>query len=346
MMDQVEPALRSILLGILEEMERQQRERVTRDEFIELRQVVQELCEAQKKTEEQIKELTRAVGELTEAQKKTEQRLDQLTEAQRKTEQRLNELAEAQRKTEQTVNELTEAQKKTEQRLNELAEAQRKTEQRLNELAEAQRKTEQTVNELAEAQRKTEQRLNELAEAQRKTEQTVNELTEAQKKTEQRLNELAEAQKKTEKELAALAKQVGGLSNAVGYGIEDRLMAFIPAYIQKTYRLRTISVGRKNIVYPSGEYDEVNIFTEAVDPEGKKFYVIGECKAQPGKKDVDRFVKKVRRLEAHLKASIYPLLVGYSFSPEIERYISQRYPFINTAMTYEIEMIGRGQSFP
>jgi uncharacterized protein YoxC len=275
MMDQVEPALRSILLGILEEMERQQRERVTRDEFIELRQAVQELCEAQKKTEE---------------------------------------------------------------RVNQLAEAQKKTEEKVNQLAEAQKKTEERVNQLAEAQRRTEERLNQLAEAQKRTEEQVKELTRV-------VVELTEAQKKTEKEIAALAKQVGGLSNAVGYGIEDRLMTFIPAYVQKTYGLRTVSLGRKNVVYPSGEYDEVNIFAEAVDPEGKKFYVIGECKAQPGKKDVDRFVKKLRRLEAHLKASVYPLLVGYSFSPDIERYISERYPFIKIAMTYEIEMIGRGQSF-
>ncbi len=80
---------------------------VTKAEFNELKEVVQELAEAQKRTEQR-------VNELAEAQKRTEQRVDELAEAQKRTEQRLealtirvDELAEAQKRTEEALAKLT-----------------------------------------------------------------------------------------------------------------------------------------------------------------------------------------------------------------------------------------------
>ena len=96
---EVEPHLRDILISILEEIEKhtqQIAQQVTKEEFNELKEIVAELAEAQKKTEQRI-------NELAEAQKKTEQRLNELAEAQKKTEQRLNELAEAQKKLTQSL---------------------------------------------------------------------------------------------------------------------------------------------------------------------------------------------------------------------------------------------------
>ncbi len=137
-LETVEPSLREVLLAILEEIEKQQKERVTKDEFRELKDIVAELAQAQKKTEQR-------VNELVEAQKKTEQRLDSLT-------QKVNELAEAQKKTEQRLDSLT-------QKVNELAEAQKKTEQQVNELAKAQKKTEQEIYNLVKRMDVFEERL-------------------------------------------------------------------------------------------------------------------------------------------------------------------------------------------
>ncbi len=155
-LEKVEPYLREVLISILEEIERQREERVTRKEFQELRDIVKELAEAQRRTEER-------VNELAQAQRKTEERLNELAEAQRKTEERVNELAEAQRKTEERLTRLEETVEK-------LAQAQRKTEERLTRL-------EETVEKLAEAQRRTEERVNELAQAQRRTEEEIARLT-------------------------------------------------------------------------------------------------------------------------------------------------------------------------
>ncbi|MEJ5300833.1 MAG: hypothetical protein WHS38_07580 [Thermodesulforhabdaceae bacterium] len=92
-LDTVDPKLRRVLLAMLEELERQREESVTKKEFLELKEIV--------------RELGKTVQELAVAQKRTEERLNELAEAQKKTEQRLEALAKR-------VDELAEAQKKTE----------------------------------------------------------------------------------------------------------------------------------------------------------------------------------------------------------------------------------------
>jgi len=99
-LEKVEPHLREVLVSILEEIERQREERVTRKEFQELRDIVKELAQAQRRTEER-------VNELAQAQRRTEERVNELAQAQRKTEERVNELAQAQRKTEEEIARLT-----------------------------------------------------------------------------------------------------------------------------------------------------------------------------------------------------------------------------------------------
>ena len=66
-------------------------------------------------------ELKEIVRDLSEAQKKTEQRLNELAEAQKKTEQRVNELAEAQKRTERELRLLTSEHRKTREQLGGLA---------------------------------------------------------------------------------------------------------------------------------------------------------------------------------------------------------------------------------
>jgi len=102
-----------------------------------------------------ISELRAVVKELAEAQKRTEQRVEQLAEAQKKTEERLT-------RVEGAIEELAEAQKRTEQRVEQLAEAQKKTEERLI-------RVEGAIEELAKAQKRTEEELRELIKEHKET---------------------------------------------------------------------------------------------------------------------------------------------------------------------------------
>ena len=207
----------------------------------------------------------------------------------------------------------------------------------VKELGEAQKRTELRVEELAEAQKRTELRVEELAEAQKRTELRMEELAEAQKKIELRMESLVKAQNKIEAEVRDVKKQLGGLTADVGYGIEDKIMPYIRDFGKKEFEADIRLVERKNLVYPDGKYDEINIYAEGLK-KGKPVFLIGECKAQPGKKDFDRFAKIAERVKKILSGDIYAFIVGYSFSPEIEVYAKEKYPHIRTYKTYQFEM--------
>ncbi len=193
------------------------------------------------------------------------------------------------------------------------------------------------VRELAEAQKRTENRIEELTEAQKRTENRMEELTEAQRK-------LTEVQKNTELEVRSLAvtvkdiqKQLGGLTMDVGYGIEDKIMPYICDFGKKEFDTDIMLVERRNLVYPDGNYDEINIYAEGMK-QGKPVFIIGECKAQPGKKDFDRFAQMAERVRKMITGDIHTFISGYSFSPEVEKYAEKKYPGIRTYRTYEFEM--------
>ncbi len=231
----------------------------------------------------------------------------------------------------------------------ELAEAQKRTEVRMGELAEAQKRTEVRMEELTEAQKRTEVRMEELAEAQKRTEVRMEELAEAQKKTEIRVEELAEAQKKTEQELRSLTvtvkdvkRQLGGLTMAVGYGIEDRIIPYMYDFGKKEFNIEVMLVERRNLVYPDGSYDEINVYAEGIK-EGRPAIIIGECKAQPGKKDFDRFSRMTERIKKMIAGDIYMFLAGYQFTPQVEAYAGKKYPHIRMYKTYQFELISKGK---
>ena len=280
-------------------------------------------------TKAEFQELRVVVGELAEAQKRTEERVEELAQAQKRTEERVEELAQAQKRTEERVEELAQAQKRTEERVEELAQAQKRTEERVEELAQAQKRTEERVEELAQAQKRTEERVEELAQAQKRTEESIKELTRAQRENEKILKNFMVA-------FDDLKKQVGGLSMVVGYGIEDDLMPLMPQFVQNTYKVKSCEVERKYILYDDGNYDEVNLHIRA-KRNGKDVYIIGECKAQPGKKDIDRFDKMLKRIKNHYKSDIYGFIVGYTYHPEIEEYCKKH--AIDIFKTYEIKRL-------
>ena len=305
-----------------------------------------------------IKELTNAISKLIEFQGKTEQNISELTKAQRKTEESLNgltvrvnqltvkvegltdrlnklterveQLAEAQRKTEERLNELTERLNSLTARVDQLAEAQRKTEERLNELAER-------VEQLAEAQRKTEERLNELTERLNSLTARVDQLAEAQRKTEERLNELAERVNQLAKEHQRTREILAGLSDTVGYGLEDKIMLYMYDFVRDEYGIEVELVERRNIIYPDGRYDEVNIYVEGFR-NGAKVYVVGECKSRPSKREVDKLIEKVERVREFLGAEVYAFIVGYTFSPDVEEYIKEMYPWLKMMRSFEFDL--------
>ena len=258
----LEPGAARVLAGAMGKLYREIAATVTKEEFAELKAIV---------------------ADLAEAQKRTEARLDQLTE---------------------TVDQLAEAQKRTETRVEELAEAQKRTEARLDELAE-------TVDQLAEAQKRTEARVEELAEAQKRTEARVEELAEAQKRTEEEVRQLAKGLKETR-------QMVGGLSDTVGYVLEDRAIHSLPAILPKLAGVTVEGeLERTFIQHDDGRTSELNIFGHGKDAEGRPITILGEAKARLSTRHVDALVKLAQRLREQGVVTGEPqlLLVSYSVTP-------------------------------
>ena len=99
----LDPAVRSAIMAVLEEIEKTKKEQVTRDEFLELKEIV--------------KDLALHVRELVNWQEKTEKILEELVQWQAKTEKTLKELAEAQKRTEERLEKLIEEHGKTRKHL-------------------------------------------------------------------------------------------------------------------------------------------------------------------------------------------------------------------------------------
>jgi len=254
-----------------------------------------------KVTREEFDKLRKFIEELAEAQKRTEERLTRLEEV-------VEKLAEAQRKTEERLTRLEEVVEK-------LAEAQKKTEERVLRL-------EEVVERLAEAQRKTEERVSRLEEA-------VERLTGAQMRTEEEIRKLTIGLKETR-------EMVAGLSDTVGYGLEDRAMKYLPELLKNRFNinLKTPLI-RKYVTY-NGEEEELNIYGKG-EKDGREIDIIGEAKSRPSKKDVEKFLKKINRLEKMkiISESKFLLIVGYTIKPEVELYARKNN--IEIIWSYEVQ---------
>ena len=194
----------------------------------------------------------------------------------------------------------------------------------------------EVVRELAEAQKRTELKVEKL-------EEVVRELAEAQKRTEETVrilaldvSELKNDMKDVKKEMKDVQKQMGGLSMDVGYGIEDKYLFLMEDFALHQYGIKISRAERKFIPYPDGKTDEVNLYMEG-EKKGKRVYLIGEAKAQPGKKDIDQFAARLERLRGYFKAEVKGFMIGYLFHPEVEEHAKANYPGIDLFKTYDIE---------
>ncbi len=153
---------------------------------------------------------------------------------------------------------------------------------------------------------------------------------------------LAEAQKKTEEEVRKLAKglretrqMVGGLSDTVGYSLEDRAIKSLPQLLREQYQIEVKGrLVRKFIKY-NGLKDEVNIFGEA-ERDGRSLYILGEAKAWLSKKHIDKFLKRIQRLKFYkvITEDNFMFFVTYSAEPEIEKYAKDK--GIEIIWSYEV----------
>ncbi|HOJ43737.1 MAG TPA: hypothetical protein PK800_06420 [Syntrophorhabdaceae bacterium] len=161
-----------------------------------------------------------------------------------------------------------------------------------------------TVNALAEAQRKSEERLTRL-------EKVVKELAEAQKRTEETLNKLI-------KRVDFIEERLEGISNSVGYSLENNTYKSLPALLKK----EGIEVEGK-LIRRYYEDNQINIWGEGRKNK-KTLLILGEVKVRPSKKEIDKFLRIVELVTKKEKKDAFILFVAHDYHPNIEKYLMEK----------------------
>ncbi len=158
-----------------------------------------------------------------------------------------------------------------------------------------------SVRELAESQKRTDEVMRSLG-------QRVDELAEAQKRTEQRIDELAYEIKETRRE-------VGRLTSIIGSSLEDEVGSVAETVFERNgYRVLQEA--------SSLRFDgDVDLAFPVEDSQGRRLWVLLECKAHLGRNDVRAWANRVRSegyRQALKEAGIEPPYLVYMYAIRVD----------------------------
>jgi len=206
----------------------------------------------------------------------------------------------------ETVASLAEAEKRTEERMGRLgaaveglAEAQKRTEASLSALGERATGVEVALERLAEAQKRTEERVDKLG-------VTVGILVEAQSRTEASITKLTEA-------MTEMRKEIAGLGETIGFGLEDIAHVVLPGWLARHERLRIEGLERRTVSVDERQL-EFDLYGEG--SKGKThMIVLGEVKSRIHPSDVEEFTRRLKEAASVISGKVLPLMFGYWIHP-------------------------------
>ena len=193
----------------------------------------------------------------------------------------------------------------------------------VHDLGEAQKRTEMRVEELADAQKRTEIHVDELARSQQEMRVTMQEMQGS-------LQAMQASQQEMQRAVTDLAKQVGGLSNAVGANLEDFACDLVPELLEKYWRFVTVSAGPEELTTADGVGREFDVVVRGTI-DGRPVTVLCETKATVSTTEVSKFLRIVEKVrEAYPGEDIRPLFFGYKANSAARGLITQS----NAAMIF------------
>ncbi|MHA1869930.1 MAG: hypothetical protein ACTSXF_03195 [Promethearchaeota archaeon] len=213
--------------------------------------------------------------------------------------------------------ELAQAQQRTEDRIGESAQVQQRTEDRIGELAQAQQRTEDRIGELVQAQQRTEDRIGELAQAQQRTEESVKVLANAITILSQGVDRLEEGQKE-------LKKEIGKLSQNIGYGLEDVCRVVVPPYLERHYNIILKGMLDRKFFQVEDKQIEIDFYAEGKRND-EDVVVIGESKARMYVSDLSKFLKNIEMIKEQLKnKNVILFIFGYVIYPKVQEMAKEK----------------------
>ena len=184
-------------------------------------------------------------------------------------------------------------------------------------LAIAQERTETRVEELAVAQKETQAELMKLAASHDRLAASHDRLTGSHdrlaishEQTQSDVHELTRISKEVLWSLGDLRKQVGGLSNSVGHGLEAYAMERIPKLLEQRLGFITESSAPENIGGDGEEYAFDVVCRGTLD--GHRMVVLCEVKTNITIAEVESFISIAMRAKPHIDtADVRTLFFGY-----------------------------------
>ena len=117
----------------------------------------------------------------------------------------------------------------------------------------------------------------------------------AQQRTEVRMEELAEAQKELTWAMRDTRKQLGGLSQSVGYGLEAYAMERIPKILTKELPFVEESSGPEQFAFPAGKTADIDVVVRGT-LAGRPVVFLCEVKTNISPREVRRFLPVAARV--------------------------------------------------
>lgn len=200
--------------------------------------------------------------------------------------------------------------------VHDLGEAQKRTEMRVEELAEAQKRTEIHVDELARSQQDMRVTMQEM-------QATMRDMQTSQQEMQGSLQAMQASQQEMQRAITDLAKQVGGLSNAVGANLEDFACDLVPELLEKYWRFVTVSAGPEELTTADGVGREFDVVVRGTI-DGRPVTVLCETKATVSTTEVSKFLRIVEKVRlAYPGEDIRPLFFGYKANSAARGLITQ-----------------------
>ena len=188
-------------------------------------------------------------------------------------------------------------------------------------LAIAQERTEARVEELAVAQKETQAELQKLAASHDKLAASHDRLAASHEQTQSDVHELTRISKEVLWSLGDLRKQVGGLSNSVGQGLEAYAMERVPRILEQRFGFVTESAAPENIGGDGDEYPFDIVYRGTRD--GHRVVVLCEVKTNITIAEVEEFISIATRAKPHIDAvDVRTLFFGYRAGHKAQQLIA------------------------
>jgi len=189
-------------------------------------------------------------------------------------------------------------------------------------LEEGQARLTEAIQKLAERHDSLERAVQKLVERNDSLEQIVQKLAERHDSLERAVQKLVEAQAKTEEALQDLSRQVGRLSDTIGFGLEDIARVVVPGWLYRHEGIELENLTRK-FIKVNGEELEINLYGEG-NKGGAKITILGEARSRIYSSDVKGFDELAEKVKKFVPNNVYKLMFGYYVHPSAEQEAKKR----------------------